>query len=76
MEVILFVREGCPECEAAKEYLEGRELEFETIVIDDEDPVEDERVPPMAYRRTPSFSLDGKFIPVFNPRMLDRRITQ
>lgn len=71
--VIIYTTSWCPDCRAAKRYLDQRGVPYEEINIE-ETPGAAEQVERWSggYRTVPTFSIDGQIVVDFNRSALDR----
>lgn len=70
--VVMYTTSWCPDCRAAKRYLQSKGVAFEEVNIE-QTPGAAERVEQWSggYRTVPTFDIDGVVVVDFNRKALD-----
>lgn len=73
--VIMYTTSWCPDCRAAKRYLDGRGVAYEEVNIE-QTPGAAEQVERWSggYRTVPTFDIDGQVVVDFDRAALDKAL--
>jgi len=71
-EVIIYTTPTCPWCQATKEYLRAREIDFEEIDVSADPAAAQEMIDKSGQMGTPVLDIDGEIIVGFNKPEIDR----
>ncbi len=71
-EVIVYTTPTCPWCQATKEYLRAREIDFEEVDVSADPAAAQEMIEKSGQMGTPVVDIDGEVIVGFNKPEIDR----
>ncbi len=71
-EVIIYTTPTCPWCQATKEYLRAREIDFEEVDVSADPAAAQEMIAKSGQMGTPVVDIDGEIIVGFNKPEIDR----
>jgi len=71
-EVIIYTTPTCSWCQAVKEYLRAREIDFEEIDVSADPAAAQEMIDKSGQMGTPVLDIDGEIIVGFNKPEIDR----
>ena len=71
-EVIIYTTPTCPWCQATKEYLRAREIDFEEVDVSADPAAAQEMIDKSGQMGTPVLDIDGEIIVGFNKPEIDR----
>ena len=71
-EVTIYTTPTCPWCQATKEYLRAREIDFEEVDVSADPAAAQEMIDKSGQMGTPVLDIDGEIIVGFNKPEIDR----
>ncbi len=71
-EVIVYTTPTCPWCQATKEYLRAREIDFEEVDVSADPAAAQEMIEKSGQMGTPVVDIDGEIVVGFNKPEIDR----
>ncbi len=71
-EVIIYTTPTCPWCQATKEYLRAREIDFEEVDVSADPAAAQEMIEKSGQMGTPVVDIDGEIVVGFNKPEIDQ----
>ncbi len=71
-EVIIYTTPTCPWCQATKEYLRAREIDFEEVDVSADPAAAQEMIEKSGQMGTPVVEIDGEIVVGFNKPEIDQ----